>query len=153
MAPTARLLDEDPGVHLLAGRVPEPRMVSPRTTAPGRRDGDDAALARPVEDRARLALDGQLARDPDRTRGARRAQDDHGVAVGRQVDDRPAERRPGRPTIRSALRRRDEAGGECRRQPETHDGAKRLPWRQVACGSTSMRPCISMCMAWQNQVQ
>jgi hypothetical protein len=25
--------------------------------------------------------------------------------------------------------------------------------RQTFCGATSMRPRISMCMAWQNQVQ
>jgi tRNA G10 N-methylase Trm11 len=45
-----------------------------------------------------------------------------------------------------------EAGGDERRQSDLRDMAHE-PHRQTFCGSTSMRPRISMCMAWQNQVQ
>ena len=47
---------------------------------------------------------------------------------------------------------RGEAGGDEHRQSDLPDMAYG-PHRQAFCGATSMRPRISMCMAWQNQVQ
>ena len=83
--------------------------------------------------------------------GTKKTQDDD-IALGRPVDD----------GLKVLAARRDddplgadgqgEAGGECRRRPQAHDGADERH-AQLACGSTNIRPFISMCIAWQNQEQ
>ena len=90
---------------------------------------------------------------PGRDTCRARAIDD--VAVRARHRAPPAAARQAQPT-RSPLRA---PGRTCRaatsaaaKHARQHAHEVRRPVRPL-CGSTSMRPCISMCMAWQNQVQ
>ena len=131
---------------------PEPRTTRPRTTA----SGADTVMTLPlpgprttapgspssVSLRAILTLGAMLARPQD---------DD--VAFGGAVEHRLQVRLARRYDDAFRPGRQGEAGGEA--APPT-PGARWCERRSIAqtfFGSTSMRPCISMCIAWQNQVQ
>ena len=113
-------------------------------------DGDHAPDPAAVEYRAWLALERQGAVDDDRPGMA--AGGEHQPIAGRRGGDgrrQPAGLGGDLDRRRCRVRRRAQQGGE-------RDAATDRPsWhvRQALVGSTSIRPFISMCMAWQNHWQ
>ena len=113
-------------------------------------DGDHAPGPAAVEYRAWLALERQGAVDDDRPR----------VAAGRQHEAIPrrsgGERRREPARLGCDLDRRRSRAHRCPEQGDERGAPADRPWwhgRHAAVGSTSIRPFISMCMAWQNHWQ
>ena len=113
-------------------------------------DGDHAPGPTAVENRSRLALQRQGAIHDDRPL----------VTASRQHEAIPrgrgGERRRERARLGSDLDRRRSRVQRCPEQGDDRGAPADRPWwhgRHAAVGSTSIRPFISMCMAWQNHWQ
>ena len=147
-APAARAVTKMP-LSSTERSLPEPVTVSPRSTTSRRIDGDHAPDPAAVEHRAWLAFERQCAVDDDRP----------GVAAGHQhqpIAGRRGGDGRGQPTGLGGDLDRRRCGAGRRQQCGEHDAAVDRPsWhvRQALLGSTSIRPFISMCMAWQNHWQ
>ena len=146
-ARAARPLDENAGIHGLevASGATD---LQPHDRGLGGQDRYDAAGAVSLNHRAWGALQDDAFVQRDRP-GMNAGLEDQNIALGRG--------RNRLPQFTAAGRYRPLSRPDGTRHGESHSESGPYPTGalddHVDCGSTSRRPRISMCMAWQNQVQ